>query len=48
MLYHMELVARERQEKLLRDAEESRMRRMVGGRSPKSNRPQRRWLFGRS
>jgi hypothetical protein len=48
MIYQMELLARDRQERLLREADETRLHRLVGGRPRTPARPERRRLFSRS
>ena len=48
MFYQMEMLARDRQERLQREAEESRMHRLVGGRERPTVKPRRTRLFGRS
>jgi hypothetical protein len=48
MLYHMEMLARERQERLQREAEETRLHRLVGGRPKTPTKPRFVRLFGRS
>jgi len=46
--YQMELIARDRQERLQREAEQMRMHRLAGGRTHGSAKPRRMRLFTRS
>ena len=48
MLYHMEMLARERQERLRHEAEGTRLQRLAGGRPKTPTRPRFVRLFGRS
>ena len=48
MFYQMELLARERQERMLREAEETRLHRLMGGRPRTPTKPRRLHLFSRS
>jgi len=48
MYYQMEMLARERQERLQREAEEVRLLRLIGGRPRNPAKPRRTRLFGRS
>lgn len=48
MTYHMELLARDRQDSLLREAEGLRLHRLVDGRTRSPRRPLARRVFNRS
>ena len=48
MLYYMEMLARERHERVQREAEERRLHRLVGGRPKSPTKPRFVRLFGRS
>ncbi len=48
MWYQMDLIARDRQERLQREAEQMRMHRLAGGRPHGPAKPRRMRLFSRS